>query len=91
MATPPPAASNRTTPKRRLNWVVSDWYRKVLVWKLEWKAKLSGRGYSCAALDGDSVLVGMSRKVTVTSLKFPGSNGASDPSTRASPCVVVNT
>ncbi len=27
MATPPPASTNRTTPKRRLNWMVSDWYR----------------------------------------------------------------
>lgn len=54
MATPPPTARNRTTPKRRLNWVVSDWYRKLLVWKFEWQAKLSGRGYSCAALEGES-------------------------------------
>lgn len=53
VATPQPV-SNRATPKRRLNWVVSDWYRKFLVWKLEWKAKLTGRGYSCAALDGES-------------------------------------
>jgi len=53
MATPPPA-SNRTAPKRRLNWVVSDCYRKLLVWKLEWQAKFSGRGYACGALDGES-------------------------------------
>lgn len=47
-------AANRTAPKRRLNWVVSDFYRKLLVWKLEWQARLSGRGYRCAALDGES-------------------------------------
>ena len=53
MATPQPAA-NRTTPKRRFNWVASDFYRKLLVWKLELQARVSGRGYSCAALDGIS-------------------------------------
>jgi MoaA/NifB/PqqE/SkfB family radical SAM enzyme len=51
MATPLPT-ENRTTPKRRFNWVVSDFYRKVLVWKQEWRAKLTGRGYRCAALEG---------------------------------------
>ena len=53
MAIPQPAA-NRTTPKRRFNWVASDFYRKALVWKLELQARISGRGYSCAALDGIS-------------------------------------
>jgi hypothetical protein len=55
MATPQPQSDGkRTTPKRRLNWVVSDWYRQALVWKHEWQAKISGRGYTCAALDGVS-------------------------------------
>ena len=55
MATPqtqPQAKANRTAPKLRLNWAFSDLYRKVLTWKLETKAKLTGRGYSCDALDG---------------------------------------
>jgi hypothetical protein len=43
---------NRTTPKRRFNWVVSDFFRRFLVWKLELKAKISGRGFSCDALNG---------------------------------------
>jgi uncharacterized Fe-S cluster-containing radical SAM superfamily protein len=50
----PISDGKRTTPKRRFNWVVSDFYRKVLVWKLELQAKLSGRGYTCGALDGVS-------------------------------------
>ena len=50
----PQSDGKRTTPKRRFNWVLSDFYRKVLVWKLETKAKLTGRGYSCGALDGVS-------------------------------------
>jgi uncharacterized Fe-S cluster-containing radical SAM superfamily protein len=53
MATPQ-SAGNRATPKRRFNWVVSDFYRRLLVWKLELQAKFSGRGYTCAALDGVS-------------------------------------
>jgi hypothetical protein len=53
MAVPVPKSDGkRTTPKRRFNWVVSDFYRQLLVWKLEWKAKLTGRGYTCAALNG---------------------------------------
>lgn len=55
MAVPVPKSDGkRTTPKRRFNWVLSDWYRQLLVWKLEWQAKLTGRGYTCAALDGVS-------------------------------------
>jgi len=48
----PQLKPNRTAPKLRLNWAFSDLYRKVLTWKLEAQAKISGRGYSCAALDG---------------------------------------
>ncbi len=40
--------------KRRFNWRFSDLYRRALVWRKEWQARLSGRGYSCAALDGVS-------------------------------------
>ena len=44
----------RLKPKQRFNWVVSDFVRKLLVWKYEWQAKISGRGYYCAALHGES-------------------------------------
>lgn len=55
MATPQPQQkANRTAPKRRSNWVFSDVYRKALSWKLEMQAKVSGRGYTCGALDGVS-------------------------------------
>ena len=50
----PQSDGKRTTPKRRMNWVLSDLYRQVLVWKLELQAKISGRGYTCGALDGVS-------------------------------------
>ncbi len=53
MATPQ-SDGKRLTPKRRFNWVLSDFYRQLLVRKLEWQAKISGRGYHCAALDGVS-------------------------------------
>jgi MoaA/NifB/PqqE/SkfB family radical SAM enzyme len=50
----PQADGKRTTPKRRFNWVFSDAYRQLLVWKLELQAKITGRGYTCAALNGES-------------------------------------
>ena len=46
--------AKRLKPKARFNWVVSDIIRKLLVWKTEWHAKLTGRGYYCAALHGES-------------------------------------
>lgn len=33
---------------------MSDLYRRLAVWRLEWKARLTGRGYYCAALHGES-------------------------------------
>jgi MoaA/NifB/PqqE/SkfB family radical SAM enzyme len=41
-------------PKKRFNWVVSDIVRKLLTWKFELQAKLTGRAYYCAALHGES-------------------------------------
>jgi MoaA/NifB/PqqE/SkfB family radical SAM enzyme len=41
-------------PKRRFNWVVSDAIRRVLTHWLELRAKVTGRGYYCAALHGES-------------------------------------
>jgi hypothetical protein len=41
-------------PKRRFNWVVSDAIRWVLNRWLELRAKVTGRGYYCAALHGES-------------------------------------
>src|ERR1041384_2393992 len=41
-------------PKKRFNWIVSDIVRQLLAWKYEWQAKISGRGYYCGALHGES-------------------------------------
>lgn len=53
MAAPQPARHVRD-PKRRFNWVVSDFVRKLLVAYVELRAKFTGRGYYCAALHGES-------------------------------------
>lgn len=53
MAAPQPASKVRD-PKHRFNWVVSDFVRRLLVWYLQLKAKISGRGFYCAALHGES-------------------------------------
>ena len=50
----PQPASKVRNPKKRLNWVVSDFLRRCLVFYLELKAKVTGRGYYCAALHGES-------------------------------------
>jgi len=50
----PPAPSHVRDPKRRFNWVVSDFVRSLLVLYYEWRARLSGRGYYCGALHGES-------------------------------------
>jgi MoaA/NifB/PqqE/SkfB family radical SAM enzyme len=47
-------ATKRLTPKERFNWVVSDIIRRVMTWKYELQARLTGRGYYCAALHGES-------------------------------------
>ncbi|MEY4388073.1 MAG: hypothetical protein RLY20_3356 [Verrucomicrobiota bacterium] len=44
----------RLRPKERWNWVVSDIIRRWVTLKHEWLAKLTGRGYYCAALHGES-------------------------------------
>jgi MoaA/NifB/PqqE/SkfB family radical SAM enzyme len=41
-------------PKRRFNWVVSDIIRWAMSRWLEARAKLTGRGYYCGALHGES-------------------------------------
>lgn len=46
--------AKRLRPKERLNWAVSDIIRRVMTWKVHWQAKLTGRGYYCAALHGES-------------------------------------
>lgn len=46
--------AKRLRPKERWNWVLSDLIRRLLVWKHEWRAKLTGRGFYCAALHGES-------------------------------------
>jgi MoaA/NifB/PqqE/SkfB family radical SAM enzyme len=53
MAAPQPAQRLRN-PKRRFNWIVSDLVRKFMGGCLELRAKLSGRGYYCAALHGEA-------------------------------------
>ena len=46
--------TTRLKPKERFNWLVSDVYRKLQVWKYALLAKLSGRKYYCRALHGES-------------------------------------
>ena len=46
--------AKRLKPKERFNWIVSDIYRRFEVLKLEWQTKLTGRGYYCTALHGES-------------------------------------
>jgi pyruvate-formate lyase-activating enzyme len=53
MPTPSPARKIRN-PKTRFNWRVSDVIRRLLSWWHEWRARISGRGYYCAALVGES-------------------------------------
>ena len=50
----PQSARHVRNPKHRFNWVVSDFLRKLLGAYLELRAKLTGRGYYCAALHGES-------------------------------------
>ena len=45
---------NARDPKRRFNWVVSDITRWVLTHWLELLARVTGRGYYCGALHGES-------------------------------------
>ena len=41
-------------PKTRFNWRVSDFLRRVLVRWFELRARITGRGYYCSALAGES-------------------------------------
>ena len=50
----PSAARQIKDPKTRFNWRVSDFLRQTLVHVYETRAKISGRGYYCGALVGDS-------------------------------------
>lgn len=50
----PQLARHVRDPKRRFNWVVSDFVRKLKGAFLELRAKLTGRGYYCAALHGEA-------------------------------------
>ncbi len=44
----------RMRPKERMNWVISDILRRLLVFKYELQAKITGRKYYCGALQGES-------------------------------------
>ncbi|TAL07273.1 MAG: radical SAM protein [Verrucomicrobia bacterium] len=46
--------AKRQRPKTRFNWVASDFIRRLLVWKYQLQARVTGRGYYCAALHGES-------------------------------------
>jgi MoaA/NifB/PqqE/SkfB family radical SAM enzyme len=50
----PQSARHVRDPKRRFNWVVSDFVRRLMGLCLKLRAKISGRGYYCAALQGRS-------------------------------------
>ena len=50
----PSTARQIKDPKTRFNWRVSDFLRQTLVHLHETRAKITGRGYYCGALVGDS-------------------------------------
>ena len=73
--------AKRLKPKARFNWVVSDLVRKVLVWKYEWQAKISGRGYYCGALHGESdynLTINSDRTVSCNCQDYDGSGHMGD-------------
>ena len=53
MATPPPSRTIRN-PKTRFNWRVSDFVRRMMSRWLWLRARVTGRGYGCVALEGES-------------------------------------
>jgi uncharacterized Fe-S cluster-containing radical SAM superfamily protein len=46
--------NKRLRPKDRLNWIISDLIRRLMVWRREWQARITGRKYYCSALQGDA-------------------------------------
>src|SRR5208283_4105932 len=53
MANPPPSRAIRN-PKTRFNWRVSDFIRRMMSRWFELRARVTGRGYYCSALAGES-------------------------------------
>ena len=53
MANPPTSRAIRN-PKTRFNWRISDFIRRMLVRWHEFRARITGRGYYCSALAGES-------------------------------------
>ncbi len=73
--------AKRLKPKARFNWVVSDWIRKILGWKYEWQAKLTGRGYYCGALHGESeynITINSDRTVSCNCQDYDGAGHMGD-------------
>lgn len=73
--------AKRLKPKARFNWVVSDIIRKLLVWKYEWQAKLTGRGYYCGALHGESeynITINSDRTVSCNCQDYDGAGHMGD-------------
>ena len=73
--------AKRLKPKARFNWVVSDIYRRLLVWKYELQAKFTGRGYYCGALHGESdynLTINSDRTVSCNCQDYDGSGHMGD-------------
>jgi MoaA/NifB/PqqE/SkfB family radical SAM enzyme len=49
-----PTSRKVINPKTRFNWRVSDFIRRSMVWWFELRARMTGRGYYCSALGGES-------------------------------------
>jgi MoaA/NifB/PqqE/SkfB family radical SAM enzyme len=49
-----PTSRKASNPKTRFNWRVSDFIRRMMVRWFEIRARITGRGYYCSALGGES-------------------------------------
>lgn len=73
--------AKRLKPKARFNWIVSDFYRRLKSLKLEWQAKITGRGYYCTALHGESeynITINSDRTVSCNCQDYDGSGHIGD-------------
>jgi uncharacterized Fe-S cluster-containing radical SAM superfamily protein len=80
MANPPTPRAIRN-PKTRFNWRVSDFIRRMMVWWFELRARITGRGYYCSALAGESdynITVNSDQTVSCSCQDYDGSGHIGD-------------
>ena len=80
MANPPTSRVIRN-PKTRFNWRVSDFIRRMMVWWFELRARITGRGYYCSALAGESdynITVNSDQTVSCSCQDYDGSGHIGD-------------